>query len=58
MNLNDCYNFDDFKRFIISDYLKKNSTRKNIFLYDAEISTYALNKNFYTDKNFFHYTNF
>ena len=42
-------NFDDFKRLIISDYLKKNSIRKNVFLYDAEISAYALNKDFYTD---------
>ncbi|MEK9545072.1 MAG: single-stranded-DNA-specific exonuclease RecJ [Pelagibacteraceae bacterium] len=42
-------NFDDFKRFIISDYLKKKSIRKDIFLYDAEISTYALNKDFYSD---------
>ena len=34
-------------RFIISDYLKKNS-RKDIF-YMMQVSTYALNKDFYTD---------
>ena len=42
-------NFKDFKRLISLDYSKKSSTKDHIFLYDAEVSTFALNKDFYTD---------
>ncbi len=42
-------NLYNFKRSITSDYLKKNSSKKNIFSYDAQVSARALNKDFYTD---------
>ena len=40
---------DRFKKFILEDYSKNTSTRDNVFLYDAEISSQALNEDFYTD---------
>jgi single-stranded-DNA-specific exonuclease len=40
---------DRFKKFILEDYSKNTSTRDSVFLYDAEISSQALNEDFYTD---------
>ena len=42
-------NFDNFKSFIIKDFFNSKTPRINTFLYDGEISTKALNKNFYND---------
>ena len=40
---------NDFKNFIIKDYSKIKSFKDNEFLYDAEISSQAINKSFYED---------
>ena len=40
---------NDFKNFILKDFSKKKSTINNMFSYEAEISTQALNYDFYTD---------
>ena len=42
-------NLDNFKDFIIKDFLLSTSSRVNSFLYDAEISSQAFNKDFYND---------
>jgi len=42
-------NFKNFKDFILKDFLDSGSFRDNIFLYDAEVSSLALNVDFYTD---------
>ena len=38
-----------FKKLILNDYLKKKILRNNNFIYDAEISSLAFNRNFYAD---------
>ena len=38
-----------FESFILKDYLKKNVFLNNIFTYDAEVSSFALNQDFYLD---------
>ncbi len=38
-----------FKRSIFLDYSKKSSIKEHFFSYDAEVSSYAFNKDFYTD---------
>ena len=40
---------NDFKNFILKDFSKNKSTINNMFSYEAEISTQALNYDFYTD---------
>jgi len=42
-------NLKNFKDFILKDFLDSGSSRDNIFLYDAEVSSLALNVDFYTD---------
>ena len=42
-------NLCDFKNFILKDFSKNKFLRNNISLYDAEISSRALNQDFYTD---------
>ena len=42
-------NLNNFKKFILEDYSKKVSIKNHTFLYDAEVSIYAFNKDFYTD---------
>ena len=42
-------NLDNFKDFIIKDFLLSTSCRVNSFLYDAKISSQAFNKDFYND---------
>ena len=42
-------NLNDFKNFILEDFSKNKFSRNNVFLYDAEISSQALNQNFYSD---------
>ena len=43
------YNFNDFNDFILEDYSKTVTFRDNAFMYDAEVSSYAFNKDFYND---------
>ena len=42
-------NLNDFKNFIIEDFSKSVSSIDHTFLYDAEVSSIALNKDFYAD---------
>ena len=42
-------NLNIFEDFILKDFSKKNITQKHIFLYDAEISLFAFNSDFYAD---------
>ena len=42
-------NLKDFENFVLGDFLNNCITRETEFLYDAEISTLAFNKNFYDD---------
>ena len=42
-------NLNDFENFILEDFSKNKISKSNVFLYDAEISSQALNQNFYTD---------
>ena len=42
-------NLNDFKNFILKDFSNNTSSRNNVFSYDAEISSLALNQDFYTD---------
>ena len=42
-------NLNDFKNFIIEDFSKSVSSIDYTFLYDAEVSSIALNKDFYAD---------
>ena len=39
----------NFENFILNDFLSKNTLRDNIFLYDAEVSSFAFNRDFYND---------
>ena len=43
------YNFNDFNDFILEDFSKTVTFRDNAFMYDAEVSSYAFNKDFYND---------
>ena len=40
---------ENFKDFILKDFLKTSSYVEHIFSYDAEVSSLAFNKNFYDD---------
>ena len=40
---------NDFKNFILKDFLNTKSLSKSIFLYDAEVSSLAFNENFYNE---------
>ena len=42
-------NLNDFEYFILEYFSKNKISKSNVFLYDAEISSQALNQNFYTD---------
>ncbi len=42
-------NLKDFKEFIIKDFLKKMTTKNFSFFYDSEISSQAINWNFFED---------
>ena len=42
-------NLKDFNNFILKDYLETAAQRDYIFSYDAQVSSHALNKNFYAD---------
>ncbi len=42
-------NLDNFKKFIIKDFLKKRLSTNFSFDYDAEVSSTVFNKNFYND---------
>ena len=42
-------NLKDFENFIIKDYLNAGSISDHIFLFDAEVSSYAFNIDFYSD---------
>ena len=42
-------NLDNFKDFILKDFLRNISSINNVFSYDAEISSQAINQDFYTD---------
>jgi len=39
----------NFENFMLNDFLDKCTSRDNIFLYDAEVSTLAFNEDFYND---------
>ncbi len=43
---NELKNFEDF---ILNDFIKKKLSKDNIFSYDAEISSFAFNQDFYND---------
>jgi len=42
-------NFNNFKDFILKDFLNSGSLRNNVFSYDAEVSSLAFNRTFYDD---------
>jgi single-stranded-DNA-specific exonuclease len=42
-------NLENFKDFLLKDFLKMGASSKNIFSYDAEVSSLAFNKDFYYD---------
>ena len=42
-------NLEDFKNFILNDFLKMEHSNEHIFSYDAEVSSLAFNKDFYDD---------
>jgi single-stranded-DNA-specific exonuclease len=42
-------NLEDFKNFILKDFVNMGFLRDNIFLYDAEVSSLAFNVDFYTE---------
>jgi len=42
-------NLRNFEDFMLNDFLDKCTSRDNIFLYDAEVSTLAFNEDFYND---------
>ncbi len=42
-------NLNDFKNFILEDYKKNITSKKQTFIYDAEISSYAFNREFYNE---------
>ena len=42
-------NLKNFEEFILKDFSKTGSTQKHTFLYDAEVSSLAFNKDFYDD---------
>ena len=42
-------NLDNFKDFILKDFLRNISSINKVFSYDAEISSQAINHDFYTD---------
>jgi len=42
-------NLNDFRNFILEDFYNFRSLKNNTLSYDAEISSIAFNKNFYTD---------
>jgi single-stranded-DNA-specific exonuclease len=44
-------NLNSFKNFIQKDFLNSKTPKANIFFYDAEVSTFAFNENFYNDIN-------
>ena len=42
-------NLKNFENFILKDFFKKGVSQNSTFLYDAEVSSLALNIDFYTD---------
>ena len=42
-------NLKNFNEFILKDFLDTGTSKNNIFLYDAEVSTLAFNENFYDE---------
>ena len=42
-------NLKNFNEFILKDFLDTGTSKNNIFLYDAEVSTLAFNENFYEE---------
>ena len=42
-------NLKNFNEFILKDFLDTGTSKNNIFLYDAEVSTLAFNENFYNE---------
>jgi single-stranded-DNA-specific exonuclease len=42
-------NLSNFQNFILNDFSKKLLSKNNVFFYDAEISSQALNEDFYSD---------
>ena len=42
-------NLKNFSEFILKDFLDTGTSKNNIFLYDAEVSTLAFNENFYEE---------
>jgi len=40
---------NDFKNYILEDFLKSNTVNNNIFLYESEVSSLAFNQDFYDD---------
>ena len=45
----DKVNLKDFENYILEDFLKSNISHDNIFLYESEVSSLALNQDFYED---------
>ncbi|MDC3308505.1 single-stranded-DNA-specific exonuclease RecJ [Candidatus Pelagibacter sp.] len=42
-------NLNDFKNFILDNFLKSNTVNNNIFWYESEVSSLAFNQDFYDD---------
>ena len=42
-------NLKNFENFVLKDFIKTGTIHNNIFLYDAEVSSLAFNKDFYLD---------
>ena len=45
----DKVNLKDFENYILEDFLKSNISNDNIFSYESEVSSLALNQDFYED---------
>ena len=45
----DKVNLKDFENYILEDFFKSNISNDNIYSYDSEVSTLALNQDFYED---------
>jgi len=45
----DKVNLKDFENYILEDFLKSNISHDNIFSYESEVSSLALNQDFYED---------
>ncbi|MDC0578702.1 single-stranded-DNA-specific exonuclease RecJ [Candidatus Pelagibacter ubique] len=45
----DKVNLKDFENYILEDFLKSNISNENIFSYESEVSSLALNQDFYED---------